>query len=1189
MSKFVHLRTHTEYSIDDGLIRTGDLVSMAAADGQPAVAMTDNNKMFGVINFYNEARSAGVKPVIGADVWVDADVTGGEGSSPVRLLLLCQGVEGYRQLMGWLSRAYLSNQKNGVAAIKQSWMLEEPCRELIALTGDHRTGEIGSALLSGDNERLERALEFYTGVFNDRLYLEVQRAGFDKEDEWVQKTVDLAASRRLPVCATHPIQFANRSDYFSHEVKTCIQTGEAVEDIARKSLFTREQCFQSAAQMEDLFSDIPEALANAGEIARRCSLTIPLHINALPEFVPESGEPLVDFFVRKSREGLEERLVYLYPDAAERAARRGEYDHRLDHEIRVVTDMGFPGYFMIVSDFIVWAKDNGIPVGPGRGSGAGSLVAYSLKITDLDPLKYGLLFERFLNPDRVSMPDFDVDFEAERRGEVIEYVREKYGKGAVSQIATLGTLKAKAALKGVGRALQYNYTLMDTISKLIPSGPSNLDITLEEALEMEPRLKDKYDKDKAIRRLFDVAMRIEGLPSTIGVGPAGVVIAPGKISDFAPLYLADDNSGVVTQYDIKQVEAAGLVKFDFLGVKVLTLLDKTIQLVNRRPEFKDKPLQISSLPLDDNKVYKALSEGNSVGVFQFEGAGMQGMLRRAQPACFEDLIALIALYRPGPMELIPDFIRRKQGEKFEYPHPTLEHVLKETYGIMVYQEQVMQTAQVIAGYSLGQADILRRAMGKKKPEEMAAQRAVFAEGAMKNGLTRQQADQMFNTIETFAGYGFNKSHAAAYALIAYQTAYFKVNYPAEHLASFLNVEIDNTDKLEVFIKDGRINGIEVLPPDINSGTEYFTPVSDRQIRYGLHGLKGVGSPPIKAIEEVRERDGLFTSFFDFCKKTGRSKVPKTATQALIRAGAFDSINPDRNSVFASMDDGLSYAGKLAKEKQKTESILPELFGPGKKPGKKTKRKADQPVEEPMMTVPQNGWNDLERLSQEKIAMGFYFSGHPSDGFKKQLGGLLASTPLFEVDRITAGSENRLVAGVISKLKVHTPKSGNKMAFVTLDDGYKTKDITMFSDVYVECQNWLKEGVFVAFEAKVEPDRRGPENGNSMLAEQAFSFEDLQSRLATSIHVALPGERITELVGIVKKHPGLSPVHVYHPEQDGTDMYLRAKLPEKLGVTLTPECVQELRQIFGNDKTVLDFAKQIVFEKRARRRPSVKKF
>ncbi|MCX7627083.1 MAG: DNA polymerase III subunit alpha, partial [Methylophilaceae bacterium] len=831
---FVHLRCHSEYSIVDGMIRVDEMVERAVADCMPALALTDLANLFGAVKFYNAARSKGIKPLIGCDVWVENEAN---RDQPFRLLLLCQSHTGYLRLCELLSQAYLHNQHRGRAEIKKQW-LETGSDGLILLSGGLR-GDVGQALLQGNLDMARRWATYWSNLFAGRYYIELQRAGHPQQEVYVGQALALAAELGLPPVATHPVQFLETSDFKAHEARCCIAQGYILADKRRPRDFTEQQYFKTQAEMAALFADIPEALANSVEIAKRCNLTLTLGQHHLPQFPTPNGESLEDYLKSQATAGLERRLQALYPDPAVRDAKRPDYYWRLDFETRTIIAMGFAGYFLIVADFINWAKNNGVPVGPGRGSGAGSLVAYALGITDLDPLQFNLLFERFLNPERVSMPDFDIDFCQDGRDRVIDYVKRKYGLDAVSQIATFGTMAAKAVIRDVGRVLDLPFNFVDGIAKLVPK---ELGITLKEALEQEPQLKERQEKEEEVRELLELALRLEGLTRNVGMHAGGVLIAPGRITDFCPVYCQPGSDSVVSQFDKDDVEAIGLVKFDFLGLRTLTILDMAVKWANQQRQTRgEPPIDLATLTLDDPDTYKLLRNANTTAVFQLESSGMKDMLKQAKPDCFEDIIALVALYRPGPMDLIPDYCRRKHGlQKTEYPHPATEPILKETYGIMVYQEQVMQIAQVVGGYSLGGADLLRRAMGKKKPEEMAKQRAIFIEGAARNGTSEQQAGEIFDLMEKFAGYGFNKSHAAAYALVAYHTAFLKAHYPAAFLAATMSADMNNTDNLHVFYKDCLANGIQVLPPDINRSDFRFTPLDERRILYGLGAIKGTG-------------------------------------------------------------------------------------------------------------------------------------------------------------------------------------------------------------------------------------------------------------------------------------------------------------------------------------------------------------
>ncbi|MBP8928510.1 MAG: DNA polymerase III subunit alpha, partial [Ottowia sp.] len=787
---FVHLRLHTEFSVVDGTTRVDDVVAAAARDRQPALAITDFGNLFGAIKFYKAARGAGVKPLIGAEVLLEG--RDAEQDAPSRVLLLVVNHQGYLNLSELLARAWTQGVVKAQAVVRWAW-LAELADGLILLSGA-QAGPVGQALLQGQTQQASDAALKLAELFPHRFYLELQRAGRRDDEAHVAAAVQLAARLKLPVVATHPVQFATPDDYEAHEARVCIAEGEILGNPRRVRRFTPEQYFKSSAEMAELFADLPSAVANAAEIAKRCNLTLVLGKPQLPEFPVPDGHTIETYFRQASLDGLEERLQHLYPDAAKRDAERPRYLERLEFEIGTILKMGFPGYFLIVGDFINWAKANGCPVGPGRGSGAGSLVAYALKITDLDPLEYALLFERFLNPERVSMPDFDIDFCQANRDRVIEYVKDKYGKNAVSQIATFGTMAARAAIRDVGRVLDMSYTFCDGISKLIPNKPGQ-HITIDGALKVEPILAERLAKEDEVKTLLALAQKLEGLTRNIGMHAGGVLIAPGKLTDFTPLYQQPGSESAVSQYDKDDVEAVGLVKFDFLGLATLTILEIAKELiVKRHPGQAD--FAFENIPLVDKDTYKLFQDGRTEAVFQFESRGMQGMLRDARPTRLEDLIALNALYRPGPMDLIPSFVARKHGrEPVEYPHPLVAEMLSETYGIMVYQEQVMQTAQILGGYSLGGADLLRRAMGKKKPEEMAQHRLIFREGAAKNGIAEGKADEIFDLMEKFAGYGFNKSHAAAYSLLAYHTGWLKVHYTAEFFCANMTVEMDNTDKL----------------------------------------------------------------------------------------------------------------------------------------------------------------------------------------------------------------------------------------------------------------------------------------------------------------------------------------------------------------------------------------------------------
>lgn len=1058
---FVHLRTHTEFSVVDGTLRIDEAVDAAASDKMAALAVTDLSNLFGAIKFYSAARKAGVKPVLGADVWLEPE--GGE-KAPSRLLLLVQDRNGYLNLCEILSRGWLQNAQRAQAWIKWEW-LEQLNGGLIALSGGEQ-GAVGQALLAQDGERAQALAQRLAGIFAKRFYIELQRAGQPGNEPHVRAAVPLAAALRLPVVATHPVQFLTPDDFEAHEARVCIAEGETLTNPRRVKRFTREQYFKSQAQMEALFADIPSAIANTVEIARRCNLTLVLGKPQLPNFptplIDGVPMPMEEYFRVASHDGLKERLLQLFPDETEREQQRPRYVERLDFEINTILKMGFPGYFLIVADFINWAKNNGCPVGPGRGSGAGSLVAYALKITDLDPLRYNLLFERFLNPDRVSMPDFDIDFCQGNRDRVIDYVKEKYGRDAVSQIATFGTMAAKAALRDVGRVLGMGYGHVDSIAKLVPAPPGKTvtlarpgdkpDPGLIYARKEAPEIEEREKNEEEVAELLALAERVEGMVRNIGMHAGGVLIAPGKITDFCPLYMQPGSDSAVSQFDKDDVEAAGLVKFDFLGLATLTILELAKDYIRAR-HADQKDFLLENIPLDDRPAYQLMSEGKTVAVFQLESTGMQRMLKDAKPSVFEDIIALVALYRPGPMDLIPTFCARKHGrEEVEYPHPLMKEVLEETYGIMVYQEQVMQVAQRLGGYSLGGADLLRRAMGKKKAEEMAKHRAIFAEGAAKNNIDPDKANEIFDLMEKFAGYGFNKSHAACYALLAYQTAWLKVHYPAEFTAANMSIALDDTDKLKIFHDDAVDKlGITFEPPNVNTGGYRFEPVADRVVRYGLGAIKGTGQSAIEAIIAAREEGGPFKSLFDFCTRVDRSRINKRTVEALIKAGAFDMLGIERATLVASIPLAFEYA-----DTQHANADQGGLFDFGDSHAAST--------QEPEL-VAVEPWSIKERLSFEKVALGFYLSGHLFDQSADEVRQFARRKNVDVID----SREPQLLAGIVSDLRVINGQRG-RVAIFKLDDKTEAIEAVVAEDLLNANKDVLKDDELLIVQGKVQPDR-----------------------------------------------------------------------------------------------------------------------
>ncbi|WP_291476270.1 DNA polymerase III subunit alpha [Acidovorax sp.] len=1115
---FVHLRLHTEFSVVDGTNRIDELAKAAAKDGQPALAITDLSNLFGAIKFYKEMRGKGVKPILGAEVFVEGEA----GAAPSRILLLVQGHQGYLNLSELLARAWTRNVVKAQAICTWEW-LQELGEGLIAIAGA-QAGPVGQALMKGDDAGAAHLALRLAGIFPHRFYMEVQRAGRADDEAHVVAAVQLAARLNLPVVATHPVQFATADDYEAHEARVCISEGEILGNQRRVRKFTREQYFKSSAQMQALFEDLPAALANSVEIARRCNISLVLGKPQLPNFPipPVNGQVLSveDYFRHVSFEGLEDRLRLLFPDEAKRNAQQPRYVERLEFELNTILKMGFPGYFLIVGDFIQWAKTHGCPVGPGRGSGAGSLVAYALKITDLDPLEYNLLFERFLNPERVSMPDFDVDFCQANRDRVIDYVKDKYGKDAVSQIATFGTMAAKAAIRDVGRVMDMSYTFCDGISKLVPNKPGQ-SYTLayppdpkkegdknNYALELEPLLAERVQKEEDVKTVIEMAQKLEGLTRNIGMHAGGVLIAPGKLTDFCPLYQQPGSEAAVSQYDKDDVEAIGLVKFDFLGLATLTILEIAREFIMKRHKGQEN-FSFETIPLDDGPTYKLFSDGKTEAVFQFESRGMQGMLREARPSRLEDLIALNALYRPGPMDLIPSFVNRKHGkEVVEYPHPLVEKVLSETYGIMVYQEQVMQTAQVLGGYSLGGADMLRRAMGKKKAEEMAEHRAIFRKGAAEKNISEQKADEVFDLMEKFAGYGFNKSHAAAYSLLAYHTGWLKVHYTAEFFCANMTVEMDDTDKLKVLFEDAQKNfGLTFEPPDVNRGTYRFEPVTDKVIRYGLGAVKGTGQHAIDAIVAAREgrgqgpqgsTTGPFKSLFDFCVRVDKARLNKRTVEALIKAGAFDSLNLNRAAMVASIDRAFDFAAAtLANVNQ---GGLFDMMGDDAH-GSST--------QEPDLVdaVP---WGIKERLTQEKTAVGFYLSGHLFDEVAQEVRRFVRT----QIDELLDSREPQILAGIVSDFRVINGQRG-KLGLFRLDDKSGVIEASADEALLNTYRNQLKEDEFVVMMGRLQLDHFS--GGLRVKVQQVWDMAGARARFGKYLHVVV-GDKSPEVPRLVQEFP-----------------------------------------------------------------------
>ena len=1147
-SPFIHLRVHSDFSMMDGLNKVKPILGKVAALGMPAVAITDQMNMCGLVKFYSEAHNLGIKPIIGTDFWVTNEVFGDE---PFRLTLIAMNNEGYKNITILISKAYLRGHLSHRAVIDQEWLAEHS-EGVIALSGAQH-GDVGVGLMKNNAKILDSALEFYQTHFPDRFYLELIRTGRQGEEDYLHLAVELAEQRGLPVVATNEVCFIDREGFDAHEIRVCIHDGYTLDDNRRPKRYSDQQYLRTAEEMVELFSDIPEAIENTVEIAKRCNVTVRLNEYFLPQF-PTGGMTTEDFLVKVSEEGLEERLEFLFPDEEVRKAKRPEYDDRLRIELEVINQMGFPGYFLIVMEFIQWSKDNGIPVGPGRGSGAGSLVAYALKITDLDPLEFDLLFERFLNPERVSMPDFDVDFCMDRRDEVIDHVAELYGRQAVSQIITFGTMAAKAVVRDVGRVLGHPYGFVDRISKLIPPDPG---MTLEKAFKAEPQLPEVYESDEEVKDLIDMARILEGVTRNAGKHAGGVVIAPTTITDFSPLYCDDEGKNPVTQFDKNDVETAGLGKFDFLGLRTLTIIQWAIDMIK---EGKNVDVDISAIPLEDPKSFRTLQNAETTAVFQLESRGMKELIKRLKPDCFEDIIALVALFRPGPLQsgMVDNFIDRKHGREeisypdAEYQHECLKEILEPTYGIILYQEQVMQIAQEMAGYSLGGADLLRRAMGKKKPEEMAKQRGTFAEGAKGNNIDPDLAMKIFDLVEKFAGYGFNKSHSAAYALVSYQTLWLKVHYPAEFMAAVMSADMDNTDKIVTLVDECERMGIEILPPDLNAGKYKFTVDSEGRIVYGIGAIKGVGEGPIEAIIEARETQGAFKDLFDFCAKIDIKRVNKRVLEKLVLAGAMDNLGPHRASLMASLPEALAAAGQHAKA---------ESFGQSDMFGLLTTEPED--VKQAFADVPE--WPEKVWLEGEKDTLGLYLTGHPINQYAEELryytDGRLVDLKPTNKDQMASA------VGLVLGVRVMTNKRGRRWAIVTLDDKSARIDVRFFPDMYEQFESVLETDRILLIKGQVSFDDFS--GGNTITARDVMDIVQAREKNARALALnidtqLLEPKKMSQMQSILQAFNGGScPVQlvVTHPDAEvilacGARWY----------VTPEDQLLHDLKQCLG-DKAV----------------------
>jgi len=1072
--QFVHLGIYTEFSITESIVRIPDLVNAAVKDQMPALALTDLSNLHAAVKFYNACLKKGIKPLLGSTIRLD--------DAQHRATLLAMSDVGWKSLTEIVSRGFIEGQQLSIPCVQKEWVLEQH-QDIIVLLGQH--SDVGQMLCSSNPQKAAPLLEAWLEKFGNRVYLALTRTDRPGEEDFIQEATKLAAQYNIGVVAHNDVHFVEKEDFEAHEARVCIADGYVLADNRRPRIYSPEQHFKTSDEMIELFSDIPSAIENTYHIAKRCNVKLQLGTYFLPDYPIPDGFTIDTYFEHLSKVGLEERLNYLYP-----VEKRGEdwpeirkpYDERIDYEVGIILKMGFPGYFLIVMDFIRWAKSNGVPVGPGRGSGAGSLVAYSLEITDLDPLRYDLLFERFLNPERVSMPDFDVDFCIAGRDRVIDYVSRTYGREAVSQIATFGTMAAKGAIRDVARVLGKSYGLADRISKMVPTKPLGVDLAT--AIDMEPQLKDivtnpsNPDNDDA-SEIWEMALKLEGITRNTGKHAGGVVIAPGKITDFSAVLCDADGTNRVAQYDKDDVEAAGLVKFDFLGLRNLTVIEDAIQNINKNRDSNDQ-LNILHVPLDDAKAYSVFADANTTAVFQFESVGMKRMLKEARPSKFEEIIAFVSLYRPGPMDLIPDFIHRMHGGDFEYLHPLLEGVLEPTYGIMVYQEQVMQTAQICAGYTLGGADLLRRAMGKKKPEEMVKQRQIFLEGAAEKGIDESTANHIFDYMEKFAGYGFNKSHAAAYALVAYHTAWLKAHYPAEFMAAVMTSEMQNTDSVVFLIDDCRNNNLEVLPPSVNMSTYHFHASNDKTIVYGLGAIKGVGEQAMQSVIDSRRQFGPYTDLFDFCHRIDLKKINKRTLEALIRAGALDCLGIERASLMAQLPEAVQAAEQARSNR---ESGIMDLFGEVEE----VQRKPAKPVKP---------WSDEVRLKGEKDTLGLYLTGHPIDVYRQEL---KAFIPV-KLNEITA--TRRGVTTVYAGLVIDVANFPNRVVIV-LDDGTARIEVSCNHERFQRFKDIVQVERVVVFEGEIY-EREGFDRPMGRLT-KAFTLNEIRQKRANSIQIKLTEE------------------------------------------------------------------------------------
>ncbi len=1151
---FIHLRVHSDFSMIDGLQKITPIVERAAQLGMPALALTDRMNLCGLVRFYSAAQQCGIKPIIGADLYVESLQKKGSVQGMTALVIDNQG---YKNLTQLISNAYLRGYDHHQPIV--SYKDLKQFREGILILSGGLHSDLGQAILYQRTNIIEQEIAFFQTYFPDRFYLEVSAIGQAQEQVFIHESACVAQQYNLPLVATNFVCFLDEDDFDAHEIRVSIHRGQTLDDPRREKAYQAKQYFRTEQEMLRLFAQYPQALQNTVEIAKRCNATITLDKYALPEF-PTAGQTTEDFLISRAQKGLERRLEQLFPDSDFRDQKRPEYEQRLQVELSVINQMGFPGYFLIVMEFIQWAKQQGIAVGPGRGSGAGSLVAYVLDITDLDPLAYDLLFERFLNPERISMPDFDIDFCMERRDEVIEHVTEVYGRQAVSQIITFGTMAAKAVVRDVGRVLGHPYGFVDRIAKLIPL---DLGMTLSKALEVEPKLAQLCKQDDEVGMLMDMAQRLEGVTRNAGKHAGGVVIAPRDICDYSPLYCDEQGEHVVTQFDKNDVERVGLVKFDFLGLKTLTIIQRAVEMINvRLAKTKQALVDITQIPLNDQKAFNLLQQAHTTAVFQLESRGMKDLIKRLQPDCFEDMIALVALFRPGPLQsgMVDNFIDRKKGKEIisypdpDYQHESLKPILEPTYGIILYQEQVMQIAQTLAGYTLGRADLLRRAMGKKKPEEMVKQRAVFQEGAQQNGINADLAVKIFDLVEKFAGYGFNKSHSAAYALVSYQTLWLKAHYPAEFMAAVMTADLDHTDKIVTMIEECQRMGLTILKPDVNSSHYAFTVNEKGQIVYGLGAIKGVGKGPAQEIMQGRAQQGAFRDLLHFCQCINIKRFNKRILEKLILSGACDQLGPHRAALMAALEEAIQSAEQLA---HNTQAGLMDMFGITETVDLVSKR-IDQ-------VTP---WSEKVRLDGERETLGLYLSGHPMHQYKKEFAQYIKSN--FAQLVVNKKKQEACIAGLVVGIRTLMTRRGSRMGIVTLDDSSGRLDVTLFQELLEKYEYLLEKDEVLVFSGQLTLDDYN--QSHKMIAKEVLTVEQARERFFNRLRLRIPqgicnADFIQWLQTTISPDtPGNCMVVVDYVRPDAS---VSANFDQRWNVTLSDRLITALKTRLGKENVQLE--------------------